>query len=175
MSASEEIIKRVRARAFNNDNRYSCCSQAVLEALQEEFKIGNSQSLKSATALDGGVACLGETCGAVIGALMALGLVIGREKMEDTLAYDNTGNASRELIERFKVELQKHFEFKEKLESTLCRDIQKKILGRSFNFLDEKENQAFLNVGAHTERGCLTVCAIAAEAHLRGARCLPTR
>jgi C_GCAxxG_C_C family probable redox protein len=162
MPANKETIERVRAKAFNND-KYSGCSQAVLGALQEEFGIGNLESFKSATVLSGGGARRGETCGALIGALMALGLVIGREKMEDTPTYNKAMDLSQDLVEGFKAELQKQFGFKKRLESTLCRDIQEGIYGRSFNLADEKERQAFYDAGGHTERGCLTTCAIAAE------------
>jgi len=162
MSANNEIINRVRSKALNND-RYSGCSQAVLGALQEEFGIGDLESFKSATVLAGGVADRGETCGALIGALMGLGLVIGRQKMEDELTFSNALDACQDLIERFKEGLQKHFGFKKKLENTLCKDIQERIYGRSFSSRDEKEEQAFLDAGGHTEKGCLTTCAIAAE------------
>ncbi|GAH17783.1 unnamed protein product [marine sediment metagenome] len=127
------------------------------------------QSFKSATVLAGGVADRGETCGALIGALMALGLVIGREKMEDEPTFSNALDACQDLIERFKEGLQKQFGFKKKLESTLCKDIQERIYGRYFSsrdekgLADEKEEQAFLDAGGHTEKGCLTTCAIAAE------------
>lgn len=161
-SANDEIVKRVRTKAFNND-KFSGCSQAVLGALQEEFGIGNTESFKSATVLSGGGAHRGETCGALIGGLMAIGLLIGREKMEDEDTFFKTCDACQDLIERFKEELQKHFRFKKKLESTLCRDVQERIYGRPFNFVDEKERQAFLDAGGHTEKGCLTTCGIGAE------------
>ena len=172
MSANNEIINRVRSRALNND-RYSGCSQAVLGALQQEFGIGDLESFKSATVLAGGVADRGETCGALIGALMGLGLVIGRQKMEDELAFSNALDICQDLVERFKEGLQRHFAFKKKLKNTLCKDIQERIYGRSFSSRDEKglrnekEEQAFLDAGGHTERGCLTTCAIAAEVAAR--------
>ncbi len=82
MSTNDERIQRAKENAHEND-RHSGCSQGVLLSLQEEFGIGNNEVFKAATVLSGGVARSGETCGALIGALMALGLVVGREKMED--------------------------------------------------------------------------------------------
>lgn len=78
----EDRIQLVKRKALENDF-YSGCSHSVLGALQEEFCIVNMESFKAATVLSGGVARRGETCGAIIGGLLALGLVIGRERMED--------------------------------------------------------------------------------------------
>ncbi len=113
--------------------------------------------------LSGGVARQGETCGAIIGALLALGLVIGRERMEDEEAYKAMMEPSIEVRSRFKEELKKQFGFEEELESTLCCHIQEKIYGRSFYLANEEERQAFLDAGGHDETGCPKVCGIAAQ------------
>ena len=132
-------------------------------ALQEEFGIGNKESFKAATVLSGGVARQGETCGAIIGALLALGLVIGRERMEDEEVYKAMMEPSIEVRSRFKEELKKQFGFEEKLESTLCCHIQEKIYGKSFYLANEEERQAFLAAGGHSETGCPKTCGIAAQ------------
>ena len=69
---------------------------------------------------------------------MALGIVIGREKMEDEPTFSNALNASQDLVESFKKGLQRHFGFERKLENTLCKDIQERIYGRFFRERDEK-------------------------------------
>jgi hypothetical protein len=134
-----------------------------LGALQEELGIGNKESFKASTALSGGIARQGETCGALIGALSALGLVIGRDRIEDTAAYRQMMTPSIALRNRFIEELKRQFGFKEALKDTLCRHIQEKVLGRSFNLSDERDYQAFLDAGGHSETGCPKVCAIAAQ------------
>jgi len=159
---NKERIQRVTRKALENDF-YAGCSQSVLGALQEEFGIGNKESFKAATVLSGGIARQGETCGAIIGALLALGLVIGRERMEDEETYQAMMPPSTEVRTRFKEELKKQFGFEEELESTLCRDIQEKIYGRSFYMADDEERQAFLDAGGHSETGCPKVCGIAAQ------------
>ena len=162
MIVNEERIQRVKRKALENDF-YSGCSQSVLGALQEEFGIGNKESFKAATVLSGGVARQGETCGAIIGALSALGLVMGRERMEDEETYKAMMPHSIEVRNRFREELKKQFGFKGELESTLCRDIQKELYGRSFNMVDDEGRQEFLDAGGHSETGCPKVCGIAAQ------------
>lgn len=157
-----KIVERVKKAAHEYD-RYSGCSQSVLLSLQEEFHIGDEQSFMAATVLSGGIARRGETCGAIIGALMALSLLIGRKKMEDTEQYREAMGPSLELINRFKQELKKQLGFKKSLKSTLCREIQEKLYGRSFNMLDERDYQAFIGAGGHSDGGCLEVCGIAAQ------------
>ena len=131
-------------------------------ALQDEFGIGNKESFKASTALSGGVVRQGETCGAIIGALSALGLVIGRNYIEDTEAYRAIMDPSTELRARFMEEIKKQFRLSEDLKDTLCHHIQEKVLGRSFNLANKVDYQAFLTAGGHSEFGCPKVCGIAA-------------
>ena len=162
MPTNEERIQRAKKNAHEND-RHSGCSQGVLLSLQEEFGIGNDEVFKSATVLSGGVARHGETCGALIGALMALGLVVGREKMEDTDAYRKSMEPSADLIAKFKEELKKQFGFEGELDGTLCRQIHEKIYGRPFDMTDPDDYQKFLDAGGHSDSGCLKVCGVAAQ------------
>jgi len=118
---------------------------------------------KAATVLSGGVARHGETCGAVIGALIALNLLIGREKIEDTEAYRDAMKPSGDLMDRFKEELQKQFGFEGKLGGTLCKQIHEKIYGRAFDMTDPDDYQAFLDAGGHGDSGCYKVCGIAGQ------------
>ena len=51
--------------------------------MQEKLGLPNGNVFKSASALAAGVARGGETCGALTGGVMAIGLLVGREKIED--------------------------------------------------------------------------------------------
>jgi len=160
--SEQRFIERIGRRAFSYD-KYSGCSQSVLLSLQEGFKIGNEESFKAATVLSGGIARRGETCGAIIGALMALGLVMGRDKMEETDQYVRAVGVAFEVCEKFKTALKVEFSFDKELKSTLCKEIQEKIYGRSFDLNNEEERNAFLKAGGHSNSGCPKVCAVAAK------------
>ena len=147
--------------ALANDY-YSGCSQAVLGAVQSTLEIGNTDSFRAATVLSGGVARRGETCGALLGALMALGIAIGRSNMTDTAAYGRATDAAQHVVDAFKSRVESAFGLGEPLESTLCHDIQSRVFGRAFVMNDSVDRQAFLDAGGHDSDKCPLVCAIAA-------------
>ena len=155
-------MKEIGRRALEYD-KYSGCSQSVLLALQEAFGIGDHESFKAATVLSGGVARKGETCGALIGGLLALGLVVGRENITDTQAYRDAMVPSDEIIRAFQKRLQETFGFDKPLDNTICRDIQRRIYGESYDLTDPGSYKAFLEAGGHGDEGCPLVCAVAAE------------
>jgi C_GCAxxG_C_C family probable redox protein len=155
-------IKAIRAKAHANENM-SGCSQAVLAALQEGLEIGDKQSLRAATAFAGGMARRGESCGALVGALMALGLEEGREKLEDLPKLQGTIADGYTLSNEFMEKLRKEWDLKKPLASTLCRDVQQALYGRSWNLADATQRTDFINSGGHGDNGCLKVCGIAAE------------
>jgi C_GCAxxG_C_C family probable redox protein len=157
-----EKVKSIRAKAHANESM-SGCSQAVLAALQEGLSIGDTQSLKAATAFAGGMARRGESCGALVGALMALGLEEGRDKLEDLSRLQSTIPDGYALSEEFMHRLEKEYDMKKPLPSTLCRDLQQAIYGRSWNLADPAQRTDFINSGGHGDAGCLKVCGIAAE------------
>ena len=132
-------------------------------SLQEAFDIGDQESFKAATVLSGGVARKGETCGALLGGLLALGLVIGREDIKDTQKYRDAMKPSDEIIGEFQKRLKETFKFDEPLENTICREIQRRIYGESYDLTDPVSYKAFLDAGGHGDQGCPLVCAVAAE------------
>lgn len=154
-------IQEIGRKALEYD-KYSGCSQSVLLALQEAFNIGNMESFKAATVLSGGVARKGETCGALLGGLLALGLVIGREDIKDTQVYRDAMVPSDEIIKGFQARLKETFGFTEPLNSTICRDIQRRIYGQGFDLTDPVSYKAFLDAGGHGDEGCPLVCSVAA-------------
>jgi C_GCAxxG_C_C family probable redox protein len=162
----EELIKEIRRNAHGYD-QYSGCSQSVLLALQEGLGVGDHESFKAATVLSGGVARRGETCGALLGALMGLGLVRGREEMERTEDYVAAMGIANEICDDFQRKLEEGFGFDRPLESTLCTEIQTRIYGRSFDIRVPEEREAFLEAGGHSDEGCYKVCGIAAEVAAR--------
>jgi len=76
------------------------CSQAVFSTLAEPLGFDRSLALKIASPFGGGIGRTGETCGAVSGALMALGLQSGYSE-PDPQAKERVYALAREYMHRF--------------------------------------------------------------------------
>ena len=98
-----ESAKDRFAQGFN-------CSQSVLSAFASKVGIAEETALKLASPFGGGVAHQGQVCGAVTGALMALGLARGSATVEEK---DETYRLAEDFIQRFK----------ERHGSILCREL----------------------------------------------------
>ncbi len=80
------------------------CSQAVLAAFAGRHGLDRDAALRVACAYGAGVARTGSTCGAVSGALMAIGLAHGRSRADDEAAREKTYELTRAFLERFRRE-----------------------------------------------------------------------
>lgn len=78
------------------------CSQSVLTAFAPELGLSENQSLKLACAFGAGMGRQQLTCGAVTGALMALGLKFGKGLNEDNSKKAETYAKTVEFMNEFK-------------------------------------------------------------------------
>jgi C_GCAxxG_C_C family probable redox protein len=78
------------------------CSQAVCAAHATSLGLSRDPALKIASGFGGGMGRSGEACGAVTGAIMAIGLKTGSIKAADTAAKEHTYALTHQLIEQFK-------------------------------------------------------------------------
>jgi C_GCAxxG_C_C family probable redox protein len=89
------------------------CSQSVFSAFAEAEGIDLELALGISTSFGAGMARLGDTCGAVTGGLMALGLKFPRLAAEDEEAKEKNYRLVHEFVERFN----------ERFEHGMCRDL----------------------------------------------------
>jgi C_GCAxxG_C_C family probable redox protein len=73
-------ISRVKEKSRDNMMRYESCTQSILAAFMQELGIEDPLVIRSA-AMHGGMLC-SLTCGIHTAGLMVLGLLMGREKLE---------------------------------------------------------------------------------------------
>jgi C_GCAxxG_C_C family probable redox protein len=89
------------------------CSQSVFSAFAEAEGIDLETALRVASSFGAGMARMGETCGAVTGGMMVLGLIFGRTAAGDTEAKEKNYRLVHEFVERFN----------ENNEHIVCRDL----------------------------------------------------
>jgi len=94
-------------------NEAFSCSQAVFASYAPSMGVDRETALRAAGAFGGGMGRMGETCGAVTGAFMLIGLKYGQTKAGDGNAKDRTYQLVREFVERFKA----------RNRSILCREL----------------------------------------------------
>jgi C_GCAxxG_C_C family probable redox protein len=141
----EEVLKKAYDTAFAYEKDYGNCPQAMLATMHDLFGIGEDDAFKSGTGLAGGGALCGQgTCGALVGGIMAIGLVFGRDRE----GYKSRKRASR----AYKAAKKLHDRFMEEFGGVICKDVQKKIFGRSFDLLDREEYRIFEEMGGHTDK-----------------------
>jgi len=149
---SEAHAKRLDAiakTAFNNLRAYSNCCRSTLWALQVHLQLDSSDALKASASLAGGIGGTGETCGAVLGALMGIGLALGSSDPNDLESAAAAKEASRRFVTRFT----------ERFDSTRCFGVQEATVGRS---CDDPSRVAEWHV-AEGPVACAAACAEAAR------------
>ena len=77
------------------------CSQAVFPAYGTESGLDREIALRVSGALGGGMGRMGETCGAVTGAFMVVGLKYGKTKAEDNQTREKAYSLVREFVAEF--------------------------------------------------------------------------
>jgi C_GCAxxG_C_C family probable redox protein len=89
------------------------CSQAVLSAYAAEYGLEKDSASKIASGFGGGMGRMAQTCGAVTGAYMVIGLKYGAVSGQDQDAKLKTYRLVREFTDRFTA----------KNGSAVCRDL----------------------------------------------------
>ena len=78
------------------------CSQSVLAAFAEEFGLDPVMAYRVAAAFGGGMGHMGETCGAVTGAFMVIGLKYGLTVADGTQSHKEAFHQVQKFAEKFK-------------------------------------------------------------------------
>lgn len=145
LESKDKLAERAYRLAFKYEAERGSCPQCVLSAIMETLGIGDEATIKSADALAGGAALSTQgTCGALVGGLLAIGHIVGRN-------YDDFKKGERKR--RVFIYAKKLYDrFVEEYGSPVCKGVQKKLFGRSFDLLDPAEYEEFEKAGAHVDK-----------------------
>jgi len=94
------------------DDRYNC-AQAILSTYCEEFGLDKDTAFKVACGMGAGMGRLQDTCGAVSGAYLLIGLIHGKHTKDGDPAKEKTYALVQEFAKRFE----------ERNKTTKCREL----------------------------------------------------
>jgi len=128
--ANEETIERVRLRARKNFSLGYNCSECVFEALLGELELGlPPEAIRLATGFGGGVGLFGGTCGAIAGAVLAVGAVHGRRTLPEGEGLEVAQKSKQQFYGRpgiYRIFNQIPNEIAAKYGSTVCGELTRK-------------------------------------------------
>ncbi|MBN1152193.1 MAG: C_GCAxxG_C_C family protein [Dehalococcoidia bacterium] len=144
-NSKQERIARVSAKAGDYEEMSVNCAQGTLAALHEEFGFEGGKELLKAATFFPGLMSRKETCGALLGGLMAMGLAYGRDKLFDP-AW-STPEANEEMF-KYRQKVYRFCEaFKAEFGSTMCGVIRPLIMGRDYDTMKPEDRAQFLADG----------------------------
>lgn len=150
----QQILDRVYQSAYDYERTVGCCPQCVLAAVQDVLGVGSDDLFKAAhTLAGGGGLTLRGTCGALAGAMLAVGATNGR---------DRANFATGPYMDSYVLAKRVFDAFVEEFGSPICADVQTRLMGRSFDAWDPREYEAFLAAGGHEDK-CPNVAGMAAR------------
>jgi C_GCAxxG_C_C family probable redox protein len=142
----KKLLDRIEKAAYDYEADAHGCSRCTFKALQDYLDLGDGTALRASTPLAAGIALRGETCGALLAGLLAVGIAIASEDMADREAHRKCLGAGFRFIGK----VEKEFG------TTNCTKIQTEKLGRYYSLGDPEQYKGFVEAGGYTE--CSKVC-----------------
>jgi C_GCAxxG_C_C family probable redox protein len=136
--------KELEKKAYSLGEKYekegTGCGQTVLAAIFDTLDVWNDDVFKAASGLADGLGLTGDgSCGALVGGALAIGYLFGRERKD--LPDMMKPMKSYLLVKKL------HDAFVEKYGLCRCSDLQKSLMGRTFNLLDPNEVKEAMEFG----------------------------
>ncbi|MCF8044121.1 MAG: C-GCAxxG-C-C family protein [Desulfarculaceae bacterium] len=132
-SSREDFVRSLSEKVYDNEVRCHGCAQVVVQSFMDQMGVEDPLLSKASSPFFAGLALTGQTCGALIGSLMMLGMVFGREDINQGLPglLENV-RPMRKLI--------KHFSQKNQ-EQITCREIT------GVDIADPEQSQEYFQAG----------------------------
>ncbi|MGQ9624221.1 MAG: C-GCAxxG-C-C family protein [Candidatus Bathycorpusculaceae bacterium] len=136
----KEVASKASKLAEEFEKKCTGCAQTAIAGIFEALGIKNDDVFKAASGLADGLGLTGDgTCGALVGGAMAISYLFGREHkdFEDMFKPMKSYLLAKML----------HDQFVEKYGTCRCSELQKSLMGRTFNLLDRKEFNEAIEFG----------------------------
>jgi len=110
----DQFIADLKKRTFDTEVKCHGCAQVIVQTFLEVFDEDNTPVSMASSPFAAGLALTGNNCGALIGGLMALGLVYGRRDLKEGMPGTLAGIRPMRKLVRY---------FGETYKSLNCREI----------------------------------------------------
>jgi C_GCAxxG_C_C family probable redox protein len=142
-SDKEKKMEKAYELGFKYERDYGSCPQCTFAAVSEILGNENKEIFKAIDGLAGGLGrTTNGTCGALTGGVAAISQRYGREDFPNLGQREKCMTLAKELHDRFI----------EEYGSVICKDVQTKIMGRSYDFWNPKEREEFDKAGGHSDK-----------------------
>jgi C_GCAxxG_C_C family probable redox protein len=140
-----EILDRVQQKATSYQFEYRGCGQTPLQALIEEFNLSDDPGgFKAANFFGYGIIREMDVCGALLGAMMAIGMAAGRSSFDEPLYPDAKDIDPATGLTRSAGKIRELYEkFVEKYGGTTCRALQENNFEKVYELADPKQSNIF--------------------------------
>ena len=128
----DDVLEKAFDSALNYERECTGCAQTTIAGIFEALGIENDDVFRSASGLADGLGLTGDgSCGALVGGAMVIGYLFGRKKKDfsDMMKPMTSYILTKRLHDRFV----------EKYGTCRCYDVQKSLMGRTFNLYDPSE------------------------------------
>ncbi len=140
MESVEERSQRAFELGQKYEKKYTGCAQTTITAIFDSLDIWSEEVFKSASGFADGLGLTDYgTCGALVGASMVMGYLLGRDRknFRDIMRPMKSYSLVKEL----------HDNYVEKYGSCRCYDVQRSLIGRIYNLWDQNEMQEAFQAG----------------------------
>ena len=135
-----DIVDTASRLAAEYEKTCTGCAQSTVAGLLDALGMENDDVFKAASGLADGIGLTGDgSCGSLTGGAMMIGLLLGRQRKDqkDMLKPMKSYLLCKEL----------HADFIEHYGSCRCHDIQRKLMGRTYDLLDPKQLEDAFKTG----------------------------
>jgi C_GCAxxG_C_C family probable redox protein len=133
----EQILNELNQKVEELMPIYGDCARTSFAVLNDQFKLKGKKLIRGLKPFPG-IANRGETCGAVSGSMLALGLYFESPKKSDPSQPTETMKNANAFCDSFEKEFG----------STMCRGVQEHQYGRAYDLRDGRERVEFMQAAA---------------------------
>jgi len=136
--SKKDVMKELNEKVAQFMPKYRSCSMTSFAVLNDYFKLNaDMRTIGALMPFSGGIVRRGETCGAVSGSILALGLFFESQKKDGKVQPGSSLKPGGMFLDRF-----------EKVYgSTRCREVIKHQFGRYYDLLNPEDVKLFLEAG----------------------------